>query len=181
MKLTGNELKRQIIQKRIEIEPFEDRYLQPNSYDLHLDCNSFKILTSERIDYDEFGNHKPEYKIINFDTYGDWLSPNELYIFSTIERTASNYYVPMLDGCSSLARLGMVIHKTAGFGDIGFNGRWTLEIECTKFVRIYHGMRIGQVSFEVVEGLIDLYNGRYQDQIEAQGYLKTINSGILND
>jgi dCTP deaminase len=75
------------------------------------------------------------------------LSPNHLYLGSTIEYTESHKHVPFVDGKSSSGRLGITIHCTAGRGDVGFKGHWTLEIHVVEAVRVYAGMPIGQLIF----------------------------------
>ena len=97
--------------------------------------------------------------------YGYVLYPSILYLASTIEEAGSDEWIPMVDGKSSLARLGLEVHKTAGFGDIGFKKRWTLEMEVTHPMLIYPGMRVAQVSFEQPIGTIGVrYSGGYKDQ-----------------
>jgi dCTP deaminase len=83
----------------------------------------------------------------------------------------------MIEGRSSIGRLGISIHATAGFGDIGFFGYWTLEISCIEPVRIYPGIRICQIFYHTVKGKIIHYHGKYQDNdgIQAsQSYLDSI-------
>lgn len=92
------------------------------------------------------------------------LKPGELYLGSTRERVGSNVYAPMLEGRSSLARLGIQAHMTAGFGDLGFISQWTLEITVVRSTIIYETMRVGQICFHTVEGEVQLYDGKYQDQ-----------------
>ena len=167
MILTGNEIQRQITQGRIDITPFDKNNLQPNSYDLHLDCTKFKRLESIGFDYAK-EKYNPEYDDFNCEGYIT-LEPDTLYLFSTIERTATNHYAPMLQGVSTNARLGLSIHETAGFGDVGFDGKWTLEISCKVPMVLFHGMRIGQIYFHVLEGEIDLYKGKYQNQNGVEG------------
>jgi dCTP deaminase len=92
---------------------------------------------------------------------------------STVERTFSDKYVPCIEGRSSIGRLGINVHATAGFGDLGFNGKWTLEVSTIYPIRIYAGMRICQVFFHSVlnpvsesEVPLKLYSGKYQQQNE---------------
>jgi dCTP deaminase len=95
--------------------------------------------------------------------------PGKIYLGATVERTYSAHYVPILDGRSSGARLGVTVHITGGFGDIGFNGRWTLEIRVEEPVRIYPGLKFCQVRFEVPHGDTSLqYNGKYQGSTVPQ-------------
>lgn len=92
------------------------------------------------------------------------LKPGELYLGSTNEEAGSDIYVPMLEGRSSLGRLGVYIHVTAGVGDVGFKKRWTLELTVVKPVIIYPNIRVGQVMFHTAKGNTNtLYTGKYSD------------------
>lgn len=96
------------------------------------------------------------------------LQPGVLYIGRTVERTRTDKYIPMINGRSSGGRLGISIHICAGFGDIGFDGTWTLEITCVEPVRIYPNSEIAQVCFFKPYGKVkDLYRGRYYQQEDA--------------
>ena len=96
------------------------------------------------------------------------LRPGILYIGRTVERTSSEKFIPMLDGRSSGGRLGISIHICAGFGDIGFDGTWTLEITVVEPVIVYPYKEIAQVSYFKPYGAIDkLYRGRYYGQEDA--------------
>ena len=98
------------------------------------------------------------------------LQPGILYIGRTIERTHTDKFIPMINGRSSGGRLGISIHICAGFGDIGFDGSWTLEITCVEPVRIYPGEEVAQICYFKPYGKIKneyLYHGRYQGQIDA--------------
>ena len=96
------------------------------------------------------------------------LQPGVLYIGRTVERTCTDKYIPMINGRSSGGRLGISIHICAGFGDIGFDGTWTLEITCVEPVRIYPNSEIAQVCFFKPYGKVkDLYRGRYYQQEDA--------------
>lgn len=75
------------------------------------------------------------------------LEPGQLYLARTMEYTETMGYIPMLEGRSSIGRLGISIHATAGFGDIGFCGYWTLEISCVQPVKIYPGVEIAQIFY----------------------------------
>ena len=97
------------------------------------------------------------------------LYPGALYLGTTMERTFTEKYVPMISGRSSIGRLGIDIHKTEGFGDIGFDGKWTLEIVATVPVLVYPGMEICQIYFESPEGPTGIkYHGRYQNQEDVE-------------
>ena len=80
------------------------------------------------------------------------LYPNILYLAVTNEYTESPIYHPNFEGLSSVARLGISVHQTAGYGDVGFCGHWTLEMTVVHPVKIYKDMPIGQIDFNTVEG-----------------------------
>jgi dCTP deaminase len=82
------------------------------------------------------------------------LDPNKLYLASTIEYTETHSHLSILEGKSSLGRLGLSIHITAGKGDVGFCNHWTLELWCLIPIRIYAGMPIGQLIYHEVKGFV---------------------------
>ncbi len=91
------------------------------------------------------------------------LEPNKLYLGRTIEYTETNNLVPMLEGRSSIGRLGLFIHVTAGFGDDGFSGYWTLEIQCIQPIKIYPNIDICQIFYHTTIGERKSYEGgKYQ-------------------
>lgn len=97
------------------------------------------------------------------------LEPNRLYLGRTNEHTSTSRYVPMMEGRSSTGRLGLFIHVTAGFGDIGFSGYWTLEIFCVQPVRIYPNVEICQIYYHDIDGEYELYkSGKYQNNAGIQ-------------
>ena len=174
-KLTGSEIVRQMIMGNIEIEDFDMNRIGPNSYDLLLD-NVFKTYRpiyqsknkNDHTMYLDMLKENPfEEFIIPEDGYP--LMPGKVYIATTKERTFTNKFQPNIDGRSSVGRLGISIHQTAGFGDIGFDGKWTLEITVAQPIIIYPNIPICQISFFVPAGDTSIqYNGRYQHQTEAQ-------------
>lgn len=164
MILTGNEIKKRL-GSQIVIEPFKEANLGPNSYDITLHPHMKKYFGS---DYLDPKRENKTYDIIIPDT-GLILQPRTVYLARTNEYTETRGLVPMLEGRSSIGRLGMFIHVTAGFGDIGFKGTWTLEIVVVEPVKVYPDMRIGQLFYHTVEGDITEYNGRYQGQFEPTG------------
>lgn len=170
-KLTGKEILRQMELGHIEIDPFDKSRINPNSYNVRLapellvyKPNTTSYITGKK--YVELDAHKKnETESLMIPETGLILYPNTLYLGRTVERTYTDKYVPMIDGRSSTGRLGMLIHATAGFGDVGFNGTWTLEIFVVHPLRIYPYDEIGQVSFETLEGDASYqYNGRYNNQ-----------------
>lgn len=131
----------------IVIEPFREECLGSNSYDVHLGP-ILLVYEAEILDA-----KKPNpVKEIYIPPEGYILKPGRLYLGVTEEYTESHKYVPFLEGKSSVGRLGIDIHATAGKGDVGFCNRWTLEISVIQPVRIYAGMPIGQLIFFEVKG-----------------------------
>lgn len=162
MILTGPEIERQIGLGRIRIDPFDPLHVGPNSIDLHLapEIAWYDIAPGDVLDPEK----PPPLKTRSMSREGSVLQPGTLHLGSTVEETWTDHYIPILEGRSSIGRLGIKTHFTAGFGDIGFRGRWTLEIEVCYPTRLYPGMRICQLYFLVPEGEIRLYRGRYQGQ-----------------
>lgn len=127
----------------IEITPWNPSQLGSNSYDLTLG-NKLLIYADKILDAKKDNPHK----IIEILDAGFTLLPGELYLGFTREYTkASRDLVPQLEGTSSAGRLGIQVHMTAGFGDAGFAGHWTLELTCVKPVTIYPGMPIAQIYY----------------------------------
>ena len=97
------------------------------------------------------------------------LDPNRLYLGRTVERTETHNLVPMLEGRSSIGRLGLFVHVTAGFGDVGFCGYWTLEMFAVQPVRIYPGVQICQIFYHAIEGAVTEYHSdKYQNNRDIQ-------------
>ena len=97
------------------------------------------------------------------------LHPNQLYLGRTVERTETHNLVPMIEGRSSVGRLGLFVHVTAGFGDVGFCGYWTLEMFAVQPVRIYPGVPICQIFYHQIVGDITEYaSDKYQDNRDIQ-------------
>lgn len=163
MILSGKEILRQI-GKEIIIEPFNEKRINPNSYNLSL---ANELLVYENSDLDM---KKPNpTKKITIPADGLLLEPNKLYLGRTNEFTKTDSYVPMLEGRSSTGRLGLFIHVTAGFGDIGFAGYWTLEIFCVQPIKIYPNVEICQIYYHDIGGEFDLYkSGKYQNNTGIQ-------------
>lgn len=143
---------------KIVIEPFRRECLGTNSYDVHL-SKYLAIYTDKILDAKK---HNP---IEHFEIPDDGfvLQPGILYLGATEEYTETHHTVPFLEGKSSVGRLGIDIHATAGKGDVGFCNTWTLEISCTQPVRIYAGMPIGQLIYFLVDGEIENYYHRKKD------------------
>lgn len=149
----------------IEIEPRpKDEHIGPNSVDLHLHPD-LKVYAYTELD--AYQDNPTESMTIP--EHGMMLYPGEFYLARTIERTYTPKHVPYIGGRSSTGRLGIEVHCTAGLGDIGFNGTWTLEISVKRPVRVYPNMRIAQLWFHevVIDGELPAYTGRYQNQVHA--------------
>ena len=164
MILSGREIRRQVELGRIGIDPFEERFLNPNSYNLRL-YNELMVYTTPVLDM----KREPETARLTIPEEGLLLSPGKLYLGRTYEYTETDHFVPMLEGRSSVGRLGLYVHVTAGFGDIGFSGYWTLEIQCIQPIVIYPMIDICQIYYHRIEGEYDLYrNGKYQGNRDIQ-------------
>lgn len=163
MILSGREIKRQL-GKKITIEPFKESQVGPNSYNLRLHED---LLVYERPILD-MKTPNPVTKL-TIPKEGLLLEKNKLYLGRTVEYTKTEGYVPMLEGRSSIGRLGLFIHVTAGFGDVGFAGFWTLEMFCIQPIKIYAGVEICQIFYHSIEGDYDIYSStKYQNNTGVQ-------------
>lgn len=107
-------------------------------------------------------------RLIKIPDEGMILEPNKLYLGCTKEIIGSDYYVPVITGRSSTGRLGLFVQITSDLVDIGFKGKLTLQFCATQPVKIYKGMKIGQVMFWKILGDVKLYNGKYQNSKEPR-------------
>jgi len=154
MILSDTKILEEIRKGSILIRPFNRKYLGSNSYDVHLG----KTLAMYD---DEILDARTHNTIHYFDIpkEGLILVPSKLYLGVTEEYTETLKHVPFLEGKSSIGRLGIDIHATAGKGDVGFCNTWTLEISVRQPVRIYAGMPIGQILYFVIDGDVEImYN-----------------------
>jgi len=158
MILSGKEIKNQL-GKGLNIDPFNDNQLGPNSYNLRLHN---ELVMYDEVILDMKKAHTTNTIVIPED--GLVLEPGKLYLGRTIEYTETDCFVPMLEGRSSIGRLGLFIHITAGFGDVGFRGFWTLEIFCVQPVKIYPGVEICQIFYHSIEGdYVRYMSNKYQN------------------
>lgn len=164
MILTDQEILNYMDKGLIKIEPFNLSCLGTNSYDVHLG-STLALYESDILDA------KVHNKIKSFEIpdEGYVLTPDQFYLGVTQEYTETHAHVPFLEGKSSIGRLGIDIHATAGKGDVGFCNHWTLEISVKKPVRVYKGMPIGQVIYFAIQGdIINAYNkkpsAKYNDK-----------------
>lgn len=108
-----------------------------------------------------------DFKTIAIPEEGLLLEPNKLYLGRTNEYTKTYGFVPLLSGLNELATLGIEIHITAGFGDNGFEGTWTLEIICANPTILYPNMPIGRIYYYPLIGDPSIeYQGKYLGQVE---------------
>ncbi|UNO39181.1 dCTP deaminase [Streptomyces sp. MST-110588] len=163
MILTGPEISRSVEDGRIVISDFDTRQVNPNSYNVRLG-DTLLVYSGDVIDAYE---PNPTEKIV-IGEEGYVLQPNELYLGHTEESVGSDTYVPLLFGRSSVGRLGLFVEITAPIGDIGFHGQWTLMLSPVRPLRVYPGMKIGQIMFFVSCGEVDLYRGKYQAAVGPQ-------------
>jgi dCTP deaminase len=190
MILSGREIVNQVDQGRIVIDPFKPENIGPNSYDIHIESlfTYSEHLTGRFIVPEKLGELEPckplfphmitqdllergfdhlamDSKLMMDNFSSDslyWvLYPGILYLGSTFEYTETPFHAPMLEGRSSIGRLGIFIHATAGFGDVGFKGKWTLELSVVQPVLLRPYTRIGQIYYHEICGDYERYSGRY--------------------
>ncbi len=164
MILSDKRILEEIKKETIKIEPYSREFLGSNSYDVHLGKHlaTYKDKTLDAKKHNEINHFEiPEEGFV--------LQPGELYLGVTQEYTETHVHVPFLEGKSSTGRLGIDIHATAGKGDVGFCGNWTLEISCKIPVRIYKGMPIGQLIYFPVDGEVEVkYNSKKDAKYSGQ-------------
>ena len=158
MILSGKEIESRI-NDEIIIDPFDKNRINPNSYNLSLH-DELIMYKNSLLDMKKDN----EVEKLKIPSNGLVLEANRLYLGRTVEYTETKNLVPMLEGRSSIGRLGLFVHVTAGFGDVGFKGFWTLEIFCIQPIKIYPNVEICQVYYHTLEGSHENYNsGKYQD------------------
>lgn len=154
MILSDSKILTEIEKGTIVIEPFKRSALGSNSYDVHLGKH-LGIYTTDTLDAKKHNS----IEMFEIPESGYVLEPSQFYLGVTAEYTETHAHVPFLEGKSSIGRLGIDIHATAGKGDVGFCNTWTLEISVKKPVRVYKGMPIGQlIYFEMSGDLSVPYN-----------------------
>jgi dCTP deaminase len=168
VKLTGPEIGRRVAAGTLGISGFQETRLNPNSYNLTLAPRLLvyrprRWWTPWRRPLVWGRTNPPDAQVV-IPPRGYRLRPGWFYLGSTIEWTDTQGLAPSLNGRSTGGRLSLHIHATAGFGDNGFRGTWTLEIYCLLPVVVFPGIEIGQISYEVLLGEESSYQGHYQDQ-----------------
>jgi dCTP deaminase len=163
MILSGEEIKKRL-GSDLQIDPFNPDQLNPNSYNLTLHN---ELLVYEEVVLDI--KQPNRYRRIDIPEAGLVLSPNQIYLGRTIEHTETHNLVPMIEGRSSLGRLGLFVHVTSGFGDVGFKGYWTLEMFAVQPIRIYPGIQICQIIYHSLVGQVNEYcSSKYQNNRDIQ-------------
>jgi len=187
--LLGSSIIEEVKKGKIDIDPFHEENVGPNSVDVTLQSTLLTYVACEvkwngynhivvpinSIDYIDMAKDNKVYEL-QIPEDGLIIMPGILYLGSTVEKAGSDFFVPMIEGRSSMARLGLQIHVSAGFGDINFKSNWTLEITTVHPLKIYPNTRIGQVYFHEVneterKKLFDSgneYNGKYTNQVGPQ-------------
>lgn len=192
MILSDRMIKNAILSGDIVIDPFDPRSLGTNSYDVHLGdvlltyrkASGNEIQIGDRPIFNLDAKWKSETNRHEIPSEGILLHPGRLYLGSTVEYTETHRHVPFLDGKSSIGRLGITIHCTAGRGDVGFCNHWTLEIHVVQEVRVYAGMPIGQLIY-FQTGDVDVpynkkpgakYNERCSEPMPSQMWMNRWNT-----
>ncbi len=157
--LSGPEIRKYVQSGRIQISPFTETNLNPASYDLTLGRHVTEYLIDGVIDV----RKPPEvrHKVIKDD--GFVLHAHQTYLMHTEESLFAADTVPVVDGKSSLGRLFISVHQTAGYIDPGFRGQVTLEVTSYHSIRVYAGMRFCQIRFHPIVGKVVLYDGHYKN------------------
>ena len=163
MVLSDGDIRAEIQAGRIVIDPYMPEAVQPSSVDLHLD-NRFRVFRSSRYPYIDVREEQPDLTEL-VEITGDEpfiLHPGEFVLGSTLERVElPNDVVARLEGKSSLGRLGLLIHSTAGYVDPGWEGNLTLELSnvANLPITLYDGMKIGQISFQRLSSPVEIAYG----------------------
>ena len=150
MILTDSEILKALEKGDIVIDPFDRVNLGTNSYDVHLG-NTLAVYEDKVLDAKK--HNKVNHIVIPQE--GIILEPNRIYLGVTAEYTETHSFVPFLEGKSSIGRLGIDIHATAGKGDVGYCNHWTLEISVHQPVKIYTGMPMGQLIYFEIKGDVE--------------------------
>jgi dCTP deaminase len=161
--LSDRDIRAEITAGRIVIDPYVPEAVQPSSVDLHLD-RRFRVFKNSRYPYIDVREEQAELTEL-VEIGGDdpfILHPGEFVLGSTLERVGlPDDLVARLDGKSSLGRLGLLIHSTAGFVDPGWDGNLTLELSnvANLPITLYDGMKIGQISFQRLSSPVEVGYG----------------------
>jgi len=189
--LSGPEILKCIREGTIEVDPFVEDHVNPNSLDLTLGTklavydrvvearlSSGNQLPGSMFRHRYHASYEPHFwgphldmsreeHVVHFDIgeRGFLLLPGILYLMHTAERVLAKKHVPVLDGKSSIGRLGIKCHLTAGYGDLWFDGQYTLEVEVTHPVLVFSGVRFCQIRFHSVCGELDSYQSHKSNYV----------------
>ena len=172
MILSDRTIREEIDAGRIVIDPFDASCIQPSSVDLHVD-NQFRVFANSRYPYIDVKEEMPDLtELVEVKPDEPFiLHPGEFVLGSTAERIGiPNDLVARLEGKSSLGRLGLLIHSTAGYVDPGWDGYLTLELSnvATLPITLYPGMKIGQISFFMLTTPADVPYGQAGNKYQGQ-------------
>ncbi len=174
MLLSDRDIRREVAAGRVDVDPFDDQMVQPSSIDVRLD-RMFRVFENHKYPFIDPSEEQPELTR-EVQTHGEEpfiLHPGEFVLASTYEVvTLPDDIAGRLEGKSSLGRLGLLTHSTAGFIDPGFSGHVTLELSnvATLPIKLWPGMKIGQLCLFRLESPAehpygsDVYGSRYQGQ-----------------
>ena len=173
MVLSDRTIKEEIEAERIAFDPFDPEMVQPSSVDVRVD-RQFRVFHNARYPYIDVRQPMDELtELVEIEDGEPFiLHPGEFVLGQTLERvTLPDDLVARLEGKSSLGRLGLLIHSTAGFVDAGFRGNLTLELSnvANLPITIYHGMPIGQISFMRMDGPVENPYGSQETGSKYQG------------
>ena len=150
--------------EQIVLDPFDPDRLNPNSYNLAL---FHELLVYEEVVLDSAAPNR--YRRLEIPPEGLTLQPGMLYLGRTVEHTETRGLVPMIQGRSSLGRLGLFINPGGSLGHAGYCGTWTLEMHCVQPVRLYPGIQICQIFYLELTGECHEYcSGKYQNSQDIQ-------------
>ena len=162
MILSDRDIRAEVAAGRIVIDPFSPEAVQPSSVDLHID-RRFRVFRNTRYPYIDVRVDQPDLtELVEIGDEPFILHPGEFVLGSTLERVSlPDDLVARLEGKSSLGRLGLLIHSTAGYVDPGWDGNLTLELSnvANLPITLYHGMKIGQISFQRMSSPVEIGYG----------------------
>jgi len=184
-RLTGPEIAKRIEEKRLSIHPFEAGRVNPNSYNLAIGPKLLvykprRWFTPWRKPLVWGQKNPPDYEVMMDPRKGFLIKPGWFYLGSTVEYTNTTDLIPWVSGRSSTGRLSLSVHVTAGEGDVGFEGSWTLELHSIIPVRIFPYTPICQIFYETPEGEILLYDGLYKGHDGPVSYRPSANGQPIN-
>jgi dCTP deaminase len=173
MVLSDRTIKEEIAAGRLVFDPYDESLVQPSSVDMRVD-RSFRVFNNSRYPYIDVRQPMEDLtELVTVDEDEPFvLHPGEFVLGQTLERVRlPDDLVARLEGKSSLGRLGLVIHSTAGFVDPGFEGNLTLELSnlATLPITLYQGMPIGQISFMRMDGPVENPYGAHEAGSKYQG------------